>query len=84
MAGDPPLLYRHLPHPTMKATVSTPRLVLAVAALALAWAPAATLARPGAQHSGFVSEASAQSRAHSAGERSPVDAEHDSLLVPVS
>ena len=44
----------------MNAIFSTQRFLLAVAVLVVAWAPAATLARPGAQHASLVAEASAQ------------------------
>ena len=58
----------------MKAKVSTPKLVLAVLALAVAWAPAATLARPGAHHATFVTQASAQAEGPA-----KVEAQHDSV-----
>jgi hypothetical protein len=63
----------------MKAIVSTPKLVLAVLALAVAWAPAATLARPGADHAAFVTQASAQGE-----QPAKVEAQHDSVARPNS
>ena len=44
----------------MNAIFSIQRFLLALAVLVVAWAPAATLARPGAQRAAFVSEATAQ------------------------
>jgi hypothetical protein len=80
MAGVPPPLYRYPSNPTMNAKVSTPRLVLAVFALVVAWAPAATLARPGAQHPAFATRAEAQSG------RAVKDAatKHDTVARPAS
>lgn len=66
----------------MNAKVSTPRLVLAVIALAIAWAPAATLARPGAHRAAFASQASAQAQPAPAAAEEPVQAKHDSVRVP--
>ena len=68
----------------MNAKVSTPRLVLAMFALALAWAPAATLARPDAEHPAFVARAEAQGRHEARSPATRVDATHDSVRVPAS
>ena len=64
----------------MNAKVSTPRLVLAMFALALAWAPAATLARPASQHPTFVTRVEAQSR-HAVKEPAT---KHDAVATPAS
>ena len=66
----------------MNAKVSTPRLVLAVIALAVAWAPAATIARPGAQRAAFATEVSAQAQPGSPSDERPVQTDHDSVRVP--
>ncbi|MBW3630814.1 MAG: hypothetical protein KY464_16170 [Gemmatimonadetes bacterium] len=66
----------------MNAKVSTPRLLLGVIALAVAWAPAATLARPGAEHPAFATQASAQARPASPGDERPAQTKHDSVRVP--
>ena len=60
MAGEPPSTGSHHRTPTMNAIFSIQRFLLALAVLVVAWAPAATLARPGPEHAAFVAEANAQ------------------------
>jgi hypothetical protein len=62
----------------MTAIFSVQRFLLALAVLVVAWAPAATLARPGAQRAAFVSEATAQAT-EATETRSGTTAQGDSL-----
>ena len=80
MAGKSPPLYRYPSNPTMNAKVSTPRLALAILALVVAWAPAATLARPGAEHPAFVTRAEAQTQR----EVKDHATKHDTVATPTS
>ena len=63
MTGKPPYAEGHYGTPTMNAIFSIQRFLLALVVIAVAWVPAATIARPGAQRAAFVTEAQAQSDA---------------------
>ena len=63
----------------MNAIFSVQRFLLALALLVVAWAPAATIARPGAQRAAFAAEATAQGQPEVTQERTGTTARTDSV-----
>ena len=63
----------------MNAIFSIQRFLLALVVIAVAWAPAATIARPGAQRAAFAAEATAQAQPEVTEHRTGTAAHTDSL-----
>ena len=63
----------------MNAIFSIQRFLLALVVIIVAWAPAATIARPGAQRAAFVTEATAQAQSDATEHRTGTAAQGDSL-----
>ena len=63
----------------MNAIFSVQRFLLALAVLVVAWAPAATIAHPGAQRAAFATEATAQAQPEVNAERTGTTARTDSV-----
>ena len=79
MTGEPPSADSHYGTPTMNAIFSIQRFLLALVVIAVAWAPAATIARPGAQRAAFVTEVSAQAQSATTELRTGTAAHEDSV-----
>ena len=63
----------------MNAIFSIQRFLLALVVIAVAWVPAATIARPGAQRAAFVTEATAQAQSDATEHRTGTAADRDSV-----